>query len=178
MTAQKYKALVLNADFTPLSVAPLSYWDFERTLRNVLKGRVIVLEEYDEVLRSANNEYKPPSVVALKKYIAQPKRVPFNRINIFTRDNFTCQYCDKQFPSSELSFDHVIPKSKGGKTNFSNIVTACVKCNRDKADTYKKPLREPYIPDYYSMPKIAPDTHNLHHSWLDYLYWSGVLQQS
>lgn len=178
MSAPNYPALVLNADFTPVSVAPLSTWGFERTLRNVLKDRIIVLAEYDVTLRSASFSYKPPSVVALKTYVNKPKRIAFNRYNIFLRDNFCCQYCGKQFPSSELTFDHVIPRSQGGKTCYTNIVSACVSCNSEKGSkTNIRPLHAPVEPSYYDIVKKIKVTEKLHHSWLDYLYWSGVLEQ-
>lgn len=178
MSAPNYPALVLNADFTPVSVAPLSTWGFERTLRNVLKDRILILAEYDVTLKSANFNYKPPSVVALKEYVNKPKRVVFNRYNIFLRDNFCCQYCGKKFTASELTFDHVIPRSKGGKTCYTNIVSACISCNTYKGSkTNIKPIKEPIEPSYYDLIKRIKVTEKLHHSWIDYLYWSGVLEQ-
>ena len=174
---KNFNALVLNADFTPLSVAPLSVWDFQRTLRNVLKDRILVLAEYDTVLRSANFEYRPPSVVALKQYINRPKRVAFNRYNIFLRDDFCCQYCGKQFSASELTFDHVVPRVLGGKTCYTNIVSACVRCNAEKGSkTNIKPLKEPREPGYHELSRSLRNTDKLHETWLDYLYWSGVLE--
>jgi len=177
MSTENYRALVLNADFTPISVAPLSTWDFGRTMRNVLKERVTVLEEYDVEFRSANLTYKPPSVVLLKRYINKPKRVVFNRMNIFLRDNFTCQYCGSKCHSSDLTFDHVIPRSKGGKTNFTNIVAACIPCNTRKGASSLKPVRAPIAPSAQSMPRIVPNVAGLQTAWIDYLYWSGVLEQ-
>jgi len=178
MSTSQYSALLLNADFTPMSVAPLSVWGFERTLRNVLKERVIVLEEHDILLRSPSFAYKPPAVVALKEYVKTPKRVVFSRMNIFLRDNFTCQYCNKKFSSSTLTFDHVVPRAKGGKTSFTNIVSACVTCNARKgSSTFMKPIKEPIEPSFYALNKTLSHRGDLHKSWKDYLYWSGVLQQ-
>lgn len=178
MSALQYPALVLNADFTPVSVAPLSTWDFERTLRKVLKDRVLVVAEYDVELRSEKIVYKPPSVVALKTYVKKPKKVAFNRYNIFLRDNFCCQYCGGQFSASELTFDHVIPRSKGGKTSFTNIVSACVPCNTLKGSKLLLPKVKPFEPTAEQLTRKIHQADKLHHTWLDYLYWSGALEQN
>ncbi len=173
-----YPALVLNADFTPVSVHPLSVWGFERTLRNFLKERVTPLSHYDATLRSPSFEYQPPSVVALKQYVKRPNRVVFSRMNIFLRDNFTCQYCQTRFPPDQLTFDHVIPRSKGGSTSFDNIVAACEPCNTRKGDRYDMvPIREPRTPTSRQLAKASPPNVKLHDTWIDWLYWSGVLEQ-
>lgn len=180
-----YPALLLNADYTPVSVFPLSTWGFERTLRNFLKDRITVVEEYDAVLRSPSFEYSPPSVVALKQYIKRPHKVAFNRYNIFLRDDFTCQYCAQRFSSYELTFDHVIPRSKGGDTSYENIVACCVRCNTSKSNKQNIfPIRKPYTPTERELAKakakqaISLDASKLHHTWTDYLYWSGILEQN
>lgn len=181
MTGLNYPALVLNADYTPITVHPLSVWGFERTLRNYLKDRVTALEYYDATLRSPTTEYRPPSVVALKQYVKRPQKVVFNRLNIFLRDNFTCQYCGDKFSSCELTFDHVIPRSQGGRTSFDNIVSACVPCNTRKADKrFMEPLNKPVTPTPRQLVKAKAkrlDIGSLHETWHDYLYWSGVLER-
>lgn len=183
MTAQ-YRALVLNADFSPVSIHPLSTWGFERTLRNHLKERIIPLEYYDVTLRSPTFEYRPPSVIALKQYVRRPQRTAFSRLNIFLRDGFRCQYCGDRFKSNELTFDHVIPRTLGGQTNYENIVACCVSCNTRKGSRQDmKPINKPRIPSERELVKakvaLATDTKpiNLHESWKTYLYWSGVLEQ-
>lgn len=179
MSAPNYPALVLNADFTPISVFPLSTWGFERTLRNVMKGRITVLEEYDVTLRSPSFDYNPPSVIALKQYVNKPRRIVFSRMNIFLRDRFCCQYCGKQFSTNELTFDHVIPRAKGGKTDYSNIVSACVSCNTRKGSRQDMfPINAPREPRISELATAVSSKEKLHHSWLDYLYWSGALEES
>lgn len=181
MTGLSYPALVLNADYTPITVHPLSTWGFERTLRNYLKDRIVPLEFYDTTLRSPSFEYNPPSVVALKEYVKRPQRVVFNRLNIFLRDNFVCQYCGNKFSSRDLTFDHVIPRSKGGQTSFDNIVSACVDCNTRKGNySYMKPINTPIEPTQRQLVKAKAQelaTKDLHETWHDYLYWSGVLER-
>ncbi len=178
MPEVNYPALVLNADFSPVSLCPPSVWDFERTLKNTLKERVTPLEFYDDVLRSPSFEYRPPSVVALRKYVKRPERVAFTRMNIFIRDSFTCQYCNEGFEPRELTFDHVVPRSRGGGTNFENIVACCVACNSKKGDrTDIRPNRIPKTPTPRMVAKAHLSKQKLHASWYDYLYWSGVLDK-
>lgn len=177
MSLPHYPALVLNADYTPINLHPLSTWPFDRTLRNVMKDRVTVVAEYDTVLRSPTFEYKPPSVVALKNYVNRPKRVIFNRLNIFLRDNYTCQYCGQKFHAHDLTFDHVVPRSQGGRTEFTNIVTACVACNTKKGSRMDmKPRVAPFEPKTLRKADLNISREKLHHTWLDYLYWSGTLE--
>ena len=178
-SALNYPALVLNADFAPLRIWPLSTWDFKRTLQNVLKDRVTVVSEYDVRFRSSNQEYRPPSVVALKRYVKVPDRVPFNRINILMRDNFACQYCGGDLNLKEMTFDHVLPKSKGGGTSYTNIVSCCTLCNARKADrTDMRPRKAPQHPDPRELWKNRPEhMENLHKTWIDCLYWSGMIEQ-
>lgn len=179
MSIPNYPALVLNADYTPLSVVPLSTWPFDRTLRNVMKGRVNIVAEYEAVLRSPSFEYTPPSVIALKDYVKKPRNISFSRMNIFLRDNFCCQYCGKKFRSDELTFDHVVPRAKGGKTSYTNIVSACIPCNTRKGSKQEmKPINDPFIPTVSQLADANLVSKNLHKSWLDYLYWSGILEQS
>lgn len=179
-TAPNCPALVLNADYAPLQIWPLSTWDFERTMRNVLKGRVSVVAEYDTVLRSPTMSYRPPSVVALKSYVKVPSKVPFSRMNILLRDGFACQYCGVDLKLNEMTFDHVVPRAKGGATSYANIVCCCSTCNSRKADkTDMRPRRIPDEPDARNFWKAKPaQIATLHQTWLDALYWSGVLEQN
>lgn len=178
MSALNYPTLVLNADFKPLSMHPISTWGMPRTMRNTMKGTVIVLAEHDAELRSQNFVYRPPSVVALVRYVKRPVRVPFTRINIFLRDDFRCQYCGEQFPTSELTFDHVIPRCLGGPTNALNIVSCCVNCNIMKGSrTDMKPIQLPRELELRDLYKANLQRQDLHKSWIDYLYWSGALEK-
>lgn len=178
MSALNYPTLVLNADFKPLSMHPISTWSMPRALRNTLRGTAIVVEEYDAELRSQRSVYLPPSVVALVRYQPRPERVPFTRFNIFLRDDFRCQYCGHRFPASELTFDHVIPRSRGGETNARNIVSACQTCNGRKGDrTEMKPIRPPRDLVPADLRKGAMEKLTLYKGWIDYLYWESVIDQ-
>jgi HNH endonuclease len=109
-----HPALVLNADFQPLSYFPLSLLHWEDAVKAVVKGTHYVVEEYDRVVRSPSIEMLLPCVLALRKYRPAPKHVAFTRFNVFLCDRFRCQYCGGKFSSAELTFDHVLPRSRGG----------------------------------------------------------------
>ncbi len=122
-------ALVLNADFRPLSYFPLSLWCWQDAVKAVFLDRVNIIDHYDFYVRSPSFEMRLPSVIALKEYVQAARHPAFTRFNVFLRDRFTCQYCTRPFPSQDLTFDHVVPRSRGGKTVWTNVVTACGSCN-------------------------------------------------
>ena len=177
-------SLVLNADYRPLSYFPLSIWSWKDTVKAVFLDRVNIVEEYDQKVSSPSFEMYLPSIIALKDYIPHNHMPAFTRFNVFLRDDFTCQYCYKKFSSKELTFDHLIPRSKGGLTNWENVVTACSQCNWTKgskglSQVGFKLLRKPKEPSQYSLrlkSKNFPSDY-LHSSWRDYLYWDSVLEK-
>ena len=179
MTSLAHPALVLNADFRPMSYFPLSLLSWQDAVGAVFNERVSVVAEYDMWARSPSTQIRLPSVVALRKYQRTPRRVAFTRFNVFLRDRFRCQYCGETFASSALTFEHVIPRSRGGHTCWSNIVTACVPCNTRKANSLRiKPRRQPKEPtvgELLAAKRAFPPSH-LHASWLDYLYWDAQLE--
>ena len=128
-SASNCPALVLNADYRPLSYYPLSLWSWQDAIKAVFLERVNILEEYDRVVRSARFEMRLPSVVSLKTYIKPARHPAFTRFNVFLRDRFECQYCGDP---KDLTFDHVIPRSRGGRTTWENVITACSPCNLQK----------------------------------------------
>ena len=97
------------------SYFPLSTWSWKDALKAVFLDRVNVVSEYNQVVRSPSIEFKLPSVVSKRLY-SLPEKAAFTRFNVFLRDKFICQYCTKTFKVEELTFDHVIPRSKGGTT--------------------------------------------------------------
>ena len=129
LAASACPALVLNADFRPLSYFPLSLLSWQDAVTAVFKEHVTVVAEYDREIASPSTRMRLPSVVAVRDYVKMPKRVAFTRFNVFLRDRFRCQYCGDSFPSSQLTFEHVVPRSKGGETSWTNIVAACDPCN-------------------------------------------------
>lgn len=173
-------ALVLNADFRPLSYYPLSLWPWQEVIKAVFLERVDVISTYEQVVRSPSFEMQLPSVVSLKSYVSQDRAPAFTRFNLFLRDAFSCQYCGS---AQDLTFDHVKPRSRGGRTTWENIVTACAPCNltkggRTPAEAHMRPARPPMRPTAYELQHLGrrfPPNH-LHESWLDYLYWDIELE--
>ena len=175
-----HPALVLNADYRPLSYFPLSLWPWQEAIKAVWLHRVDVLARYDEVVRSPSTEIHIPSVVVLKDYVHPQKRVAFTRFNLFLRDEFRCQYCGAR---GELTFDHVVPRSRGGTTSWENVVAACAKCNLRKganslAQAGMSLRRAPRRPDagkLRNQGRKFPPNH-LHETWFDFLYWDAELE--
>ena len=173
-------ALVLNADFRPLSYYPLSLWSWQDAIKAVFLDRVNIVSEYDKCVRSPTFEMRLPSVVSLKTYVKPSRHPAFTRFNVFLRDRFSCQYCGSR---EELTFDHVIPRSKGGSTTWENVVAACSPCNLRKAD--KMPAEAAMFPAHHPFAPTVSDLHQngrlfppnyLHESWFDYLYWDSPLE--
>lgn len=127
--------LVLNADFQPLSWVPLSLWRWQDAMKAVFADRVVVVASYEEEVRSASFSMCLPSVIALKTYVNQGNTLPsFTRRNVYLRDSYSCQYCGTHLATHQLTFDHVHPRSRGGASSWSNVVTACHPCNSRKKD--------------------------------------------
>lgn len=180
VSLQSCPALVLNADFRPLSYYPLSLWNWQDVIKAVCLERVHVVSEYDVTVRSPNYSMRLPSVVSLKDYVPPARFPAFTRFNVFLRDHFACQYCGSRH---DLTFDHVIPRSKGGRTTWENVVAACSPCNLRKGNRMPRdigmiPLQTPYRPsvhDLHNNGRAFPPNY-LHESWLDYLYWDIELE--
>lgn len=177
---RQHPALVLNADFQPLSYYPLSLWPWQEAVKAVFLDRVTILAEYDAWVASPSMRIRIPSVVVLKDYVRPQKRVAFTRFNLFLRDEFCCQYCGAK---GDLTFDHVVPRSRGGKTSWTNVVAACSACNLAKGSrtpraagmTLRCPPREPTAEELRNAGRKFPPNH-LHESWIDFLYWDAELE--
>ena len=179
-TLRHYPALVLNADYRPLSYYPLSLWPWQEAVKAAFLDRVQIVAEYDAWVRSPTTEFRIPSVVVLKEFVKPQKRVAFTRFNLFLRDEFCCQYCGAK---GDLTFDHVLPCSRGGITSWENVVAACSPCNLRKGNkslraagmTLRHPPRAPSAEDMQNAGRRFPPNY-LHDSWLDFLYWDAELE--
>ncbi|TKW65825.1 MAG: HNH endonuclease [Paracoccus denitrificans] len=177
---KQFPALVLNADFRPLSYYPLSLWPWQEAIKAVFLDRVSIIAEYEEVVRSQRQAFRIPSVVVLKDFVKPQKRVAFTRFNLFLRDAFECQYCGSK---GDLTFDHVVPRSRGGITSWENVVAACSPCNLRKANrslrhsglVLRRPARRPTAEEMHAMGRRFPPNH-LHETWMDFLYWDAELE--
>ena len=108
------QALLLNASYEPLKVV-----DWQKAVTLWCQGKVEVIAVHDREIRAVSFTFRLPSVIRLLRFVKIRRRfdyVPFSRANIYARDNHLCQYCDESFPTSELTFDHVVPRAQGGRT--------------------------------------------------------------
>ncbi len=122
--------LVLNASYEPINVTPV-----RRAVVLVLKGVATTEEENGSFIHSARMAFRIPSVIRLREF----RRIPYqtralSRKNILLRDRHTCQFCGRVLPAVELTLDHVIPRSRGGHTDWDNLVACCHTCNNLKGD--------------------------------------------
>lgn len=177
---ERYPALVLNADFRPLSYFPLSVWPWQEAVKAAFLDRVNIVQFYDRTVSSPSRTIRLPSVIALKEYIRPATFPAFTRFNVFLRDRFLCQYCGAP---EDLTFDHVIPRRAGGRTTWENVVAACAPCNIRKGgrmpDRAKMhPKREPFRPTVHQLNETGRSfpPNYLHESWRDYLYWDTELE--
>lgn len=171
-----YPALLLNGDYQPISIYPLRALSLKDAVLKTMSGAAVVVETHDAELRSARTSMRPPSIIALKTYWPRKETVPFSRMNVLVRDGFRCQYCQCRLNMSDLTFDHVIPRSQGGPTNFGNIVAACFDCNKRKANKLAmRPIREPVSPDPREMARLRPvRKSDIPASWVPWLESAGI----
>ncbi len=162
------RVLILNASYEPLHVCSL-----KRAVSLLMHELAERVEDSDQVLRSPNSLFAVPSVIRLKRYVRRPhhQRVAFNRKNVFRRDDSTCQYCGVR--ASDLTLDHVLPRSRNGPTSWDNVVACCRSCNSRKRDRTPEEAsmilrRKPFTPRfmfsaaYGLLPSIDP-------AWVKYL---------
>jgi 5-methylcytosine-specific restriction endonuclease McrA len=155
---------------------PIKILRWQDAIKMVYEGTVRVVAEYDEEIRSPSISMQMPAVLVIKKLTRRANRgsVKFSRANVYVRDGYLCQYCNTRFHASKLSYDHVVPKSAGGRRTWANIVSACMPCNLRKADrtcdeTGMWPLRPPREP--VSLPFTGPriDVETAPAEWLGFL---------
>jgi 5-methylcytosine-specific restriction endonuclease McrA len=170
------QVLLLNITYEPLKII-----NWRKALNLFFLGKVEVIEEYDTEIHAVSFVLKLPSVVRLLKMVRRPNNlVKFSRQNIYARDRYQCQYCGNKFQPEELTYDHVLPKSRGGKTEWENIVTCCVECNRRKggrtpSEAAMKLIRKPTRPTWIPALKITIGFQRVPETWRDYLYWNVEL---
>jgi 5-methylcytosine-specific restriction endonuclease McrA len=135
--ARSHGVLVLNASYEPINVCST-----RRAVILVLKEKAEVLEPSPGVIRSERSSFTRPAVIRLVSYVRVPRNAHSRRISrkaVLARDDWTCQYCGERKPG--MTIDHVIPRSRGGKSVWENIVAACGSCNRRKGDRLPEEIR-------------------------------------
>jgi len=174
------QTLILNPYMQPHAI-----WSWQRGVQQLAVGKIYVVEAYEgEIVRSAYLEFPVPSVACLRRPVGKYKKgVKFSRINVFTRDRFTCQFCGRgPLPMKHLNYDHVLPRVRGGKTVWENIVTSCYPCNERKGkrtpeEAGMRLLHKPYKPS--SLPMGAPvwKTNLMPEQWAPYLVGTPELAE-
>lgn len=169
--------LFLDVDWQPLRV---EHWT--RAIADVFLGKVEVIEySRDRTIKCVTREVPMPAVVrVLRRFRRNRQAIRFSRMNIYTRDGFTCQYCGQRLPTEDLTFDHVVPRSAGGKTTWENIVACCVRCNHAKANRTPeqagmKLLQRPGKPRYLPTVTVQMDRRQVPDEWRP--YWHAVLDR-
>jgi 5-methylcytosine-specific restriction endonuclease McrA len=173
------QTLLLNATYEPIKIV-----DWQRAMTLWCQGKVEIVEVHDREVRAVKFTFKLPAVVRLLRFVrVRIKRdyVPFTRANIYARDEYTCQYCGQEFPSEDLTFDHVVPSAQGGRKTWDNIVTACMDCNRKKgARTPEEAgltlVRAPHKPASSPLLRVVIGLRKTPESWRNYLYWNAELE--
>ena len=172
--------LCLSSSFVPLGTT-----NWQKAMTWVISGRATVVEEYEDwTVRSAYKTWNVPSVIKFVKMVAGyfRKGVKFNRKNVWVRDKGTCGYCGKKVSQSEFTFDHVLPRRLGGKTEWANISTCCLACNQRKKDRTPeqagmKLLSKPICPK--SLPGVPGHFltwgAGMPEAWRSFLYWHEPL---
>ena len=170
--------LLLSQSYEPIKII-----SWQRAITLLFLGKVEVVEEYAHDVRSVTVVIKIPAVVRLlRAFRRHHKPVKFSRVNIYARDGYTCQYCGVRLSVSELTYDHVVPRSQGGATDWTNIVTCCHECNRVKGGRTPRQagmqLRAlPVQPNWVPAVTIRVSLRSVPDAWRDYLYWTGELDR-
>lgn len=191
--------LVLNKSFFPVHVTSL-----KRAICMLYRGVAKAVDEqyqsfdfhswselsaamHQESIGLVDKVIRVPRVILLSAYDHLPKRdIRFSRLNIMIRDGYTCQYCSRRLKRSQLNLDHVIPRSRGGKTTWENVVVSCLVCNckkggRTPREAGLKILRKPFRPNAFPLSMLI-SKRTLHEAWRPYLnvvdfsYWNTELE--
>ena len=168
--------LLLNSTFEPLRVVT-----WEKAIILVMLGKVEVIEEYKRMIRGVTFAIRLPAVIRLNRFIRRNTPiVKFSRQNLYCRDRGRCQYCGISFEQRELTYDHVLPRSKGGLTEWTNVVTCCISCNLKKGGRTPEEagmslIRKPKAPIWIPLLTMSLGIEETPDPWKDYLYLNHEL---
>lgn len=164
------RTLLLNQGYEPIKVI-----SWQRAITLLFLGKVEVVAEYERGIRSINRVLKAPAVVRLVRSIRRHLRpVAFTRAHLYARDGYRCQYCGARPGAEALTYDHVVPKAQGGTTCWTNIVTCCSSCNRQKGgrtprEAGMRLLATPTQPTWQPAVAIRLSLRTVPEPWRDYL---------
>jgi len=165
------RTLLLNATFEPLAIV-----SWRKAITLVFLQKVEVLSEYEREIKSVSSSVKLPAVVRLLRFVRNHRNgLRFSRRNLLLRDDHTCQYCGKRFDPKFLTCDHIIPRSRGGTTEWTNIVTSCIYCNLKKGDKLPEegdmyPRKRPGKPDNFYILRLNMGVKVLPEPWKAYTF--------
>ncbi len=165
------RTLLLNTTFEPLAVV-----SWKKAVTLMFLEKVEVVKEYDREIKSVSARIRQPAVLRLLRFVRNKHvAVKFSRKNVFLRDDHTCQYCGERFETRLLTCDHILPKSRGGTAEWTNIVTSCIYCNLRKGDKLPEeaamyPRRKPFRPSGFHVLMLNLGVKVLPEYWKDYLF--------
>ena len=171
------RVLLLDKRYQPIKII-----SWKKAMSLLVTGRAEAVVEYEDVwIRSTTKSFKLPSILKMLVGLAKKmtRKIPFSRANVFERDSYNCQYCGVKEISENLTFDHIIPRSRGtpdSVTSWINIATCCIPCNRKKAnrtpeEAGMKLLKKPEVPRWtpqFALRLTADDPKE----WFSWAYWN------
>jgi 5-methylcytosine-specific restriction endonuclease McrA len=163
------KTLLLSASYFPIRVV-----SWERAVKMRFEETADVVAEYNEEIRSPSVAWRVPAVIRERRLAKVKQVIRFSRSNVYLRDGYRCQYCGAKFDAQGLTYDHVVPRCQGGKTEWTNIVAACHACNSKKGGLETDvagmfPLRPPARPKWLPAPRALIDRRSAPAEWLAFL---------
>ena len=165
------RTLLLNTTFEPLGVV-----SWKKAVTLMFLEKVEVISEYDREIRSVSTLVRLPAVIRLLRFVRNNHmNVRFCRKNVFLRDDYTCQYCGERFDARHLTCDHLVPKSRGGAAEWTNMVTSCIYCNLKKGDKLPDeagmfPRKKPLRPSGFHVLMLNLGVKALPDYWKDYVF--------
>jgi len=168
------KVLVLNASYEPIHICGV-----KRAVILIVKGIARSEQNTTHVLRSPSIEFPVPAVIRLIHYVQIPyRKKTFSKRHVFVRDHYTCQYCGRKENPNDLTLDHILPQSRGGKSVWENLVTSCKRCNvrkgsRTPREAEMKLLNKPRpLNSFFYLHVVRSKAHDNEH-WKKYLYYDS-----
>lgn len=178
------RTLILNADYQPKNLLKLESIPVEQALSDFFAENCTVVDIYERIIKTSKveNRVPIPSVIAYKKMYKRPENLSLQTTNLLLRDGYECVYCGIPLNEDSMTWDHYVPLSRGGKTEWSNILSSCKNCNHGygRMPAHKKrPKHKPYKPSYHKLAhmrryyEISVD----HKSWIHWLGpWYGNIR--
>lgn len=173
MMKAKAKAIMITEKVLKLdqSYSPVQVIDWKKAIILISLEKAEIIAEYDKEIRTPNKSIKCPAVIRLiKSFPRHSGYIRFNKKNVFARDDCSCMYCGIRGNNKSLTMDHIVPRSIGGKTSWTNCVACCKECNKKKADNLPeevglKLIKQPFKPDYLPFIMNSP---NIPEVWRNY----------